>query len=127
MDFDTKLNARRLAEQARRIPNLFESDIHYMVNGPGTLALYLETQALGDLCLPEGEYLSTSRMVHTDEELEQAIEQFYGYAAAQSFVLVGPLILIERSYLSLFNHNKLHYELQALIEPDGNFEKGSRP
>jgi hypothetical protein len=117
MDSQTKLNARLLAEQAKHVPDLFESDIHFIDDGSSTITLYTETQAPGDFSLPDGEYLSIQRLVHEDVELEQAIEQFYSYAAAQSYVITGPLILIERSYLSLISPSKLHYELQALIEP----------
>ncbi|WP_088834662.1 MerR family transcriptional regulator [Paenibacillus tyrfis] len=123
MDSHTKLNAARLAEQTKRVPNLFESDIHYVYDGSSTVALYLETQAPGDLSLPGGDYLSIQSLVNEDEDLEPLIEQFYDYAAAQSHVITGPLILIEKSYLSLFSENKLHYELQALIEPTAKSER----
>ncbi|UVI30253.1 MerR family transcriptional regulator [Paenibacillus spongiae] len=127
MESGSKLNARGLVERAGLVPDLFESDIHCIEDGSGTLTLYLETQAPGDYSLPEGEYLAVLRLIHEEDELEQAIEQFYDYAAAQSFALIGPLILIERSYLSLFTPDKLHYELQALIEPDEHSGKGARP
>ncbi|RAV23258.1 MerR family transcriptional regulator [Paenibacillus contaminans] len=126
MDISTKLNAKMLAEQTMRVPNLFETDIHSVFDGSSIITLYLETQAPGDFSLPEGDYLSLQTLVHEDDELEGKIEQFYGYAAAQSIVIAGPLILIEKSYLSLFSPNKLHYELQALIEPVVHSERGDR-
>ncbi|MCP3775055.1 MerR family transcriptional regulator [Paenibacillus sp. MZ04-78.2] len=131
VDSHTKLNATRLTRQANRVPNLFESDIHYLYNGSSdgssdgssTVTLCLETQAPGDFSLPAGDYLSIQSLVD-EEEPEQMIKQFYDYAAAQSYVIAGPLILVEKSYLSLFSQNKLHYELQALIEPVTNSERG---
>jgi len=58
------------------------------------------------------------------DELDQVVEQFYEFAAAQSYVVWGPLIVIEKSYLSLFSNNQLHYELQTLIEPVVKSEGG---
>ena len=116
LDSHTRLNAAILAEQAEHIPNLFESDIHYLYDGSNTIALYLETQDQGDVSLPEGEYLTLQCLVH-EEELEQQIERFFDYAAAQSIPLSGPLVVIEKSYLSLFHPDRLHYEMQALITP----------
>ncbi|MNN41959.1 hypothetical protein D3C81_1561080 [compost metagenome] len=121
LESHTRLNAALLAEQAGHIPNLFESDIHYLYDGSNTVTLYLETQAPGDVSLPQGEYLTLQCLVH-GEELEHRIEQFFDYAIEQSVPLMGPLVVIERSYLSLFSANKLHYELQALIVPGGNPE-----
>lgn len=116
---DAKLNAAKLVEQAKRIPNLFESDIHYLYDGSSTVTLCLETQAPGDFSLPAGEYLSIQTLVH-EEELDQMVQQFYDYAAEKSYVLTGSLLLIEKSYLSVFSQSRLHYELQALFEPVAN-------
>ncbi|MCM3041184.1 MerR family transcriptional regulator [Paenibacillus motobuensis] len=117
IDAQTKLTARSLAEQASHLPDLFESDIYYIENEANILNLYTETQGPGVLTLPEGNYLSVQRQIHEDDELEQVVEQFFVYAAAQSYVIAGPVIIIEKSYLSLFTPNGLHYELQALLEP----------
>ncbi len=126
MDSSTKLNAKLLTEQTKRVPNLFESDIHYLYDGSSTVTLYLETQAPGNFSLPKGDYLSIQTLVNEEEEIEHMIEQFYDYAAKQSYVLAGPLIIIEKSYLSLFSESKLHYEMQGLIEPAANSERGNR-
>ncbi|KMZ40869.1 MULTISPECIES: MerR family transcriptional regulator [Bacillales] len=126
MSSQMTLTAKLLAEQAESVPNLFESDIHFIEHGSSTITLYTETESPGDFSLPCGNYLSTQRLVHEEDELDQLIEQFYSYAAAQSHVIQGPLILIERSYLSLFCQNQLHYELQAMIEPTAHSERGDR-
>ncbi|MCM3340683.1 MerR family transcriptional regulator [Paenibacillus sp. MER TA 81-3] len=112
----TKLTAKQLVEQPKHILNLFEMDIHYIDDGSSLNTLCLETQEPGDFSLPEGDYLSLLCIIQEVDELDQVVEQFYDYAAAQSYVVLGPLILIEKSYLSLFSNNKLHYELQMLIE-----------
>lgn len=126
IDSQTKLDAKLLTERAKSVPNLFESDIHYIEDNSSTITLYTETEAPGDFSLPSGNYLSTQRLVHEEDELEQVIEQFYSYAAARSHVIQGPLILIERSYLSLFSQDQLHFELQILIEPTTHSERGNR-
>ncbi|MGG3508531.1 MerR family transcriptional regulator [Paenibacillus lautus] len=124
MDSNTELNAKLLTEQANRVPNLFESDIHFIYDGSSTVRLYIETQAPGDFSLPGGKYLSMQSLINEENELEHLIEQFYDYAAAQSYVISGPLILIEKSYLSLFSKNRLHYELQVLLEKGSTSEGG---
>lgn len=123
MDAQTPLNAKLLADRAKYVPNLFESDIFFIENNTSTITLYTETRAPGDYSLPSGNYLTTQKIVQDDAELPQAIEQFYSYAATQSYVIRGPVILIERSYLSLFSENELHYELLALIEQTPNSER----
>nr|WP_028545548.1 MerR family transcriptional regulator [Paenibacillus taiwanensis] len=125
MDIGTRLSAKQLAAQTKSLPNLFELDLHFICDGSATIHFCLETQQPGDLCLPEGNYLSTHCSIQEDDELEQAIAQFYDYAAAHAFVPAGPLILIEKSYLSLFSHNQLHYELQVLLEADTHFKGGA--
>ncbi|TVX93394.1 MerR family transcriptional regulator [Paenibacillus agilis] len=116
MDVSEQLTARHLAAQANRIPNLFEMDFHCIYDGSNTISLSLETKEPADHSLPQGNYLSMQTLINADDELEQAIEQLYAYAASQSFVTSGPLLLTEKSYLSLFSEQKLHYELQVCIE-----------
>ena len=120
----TKLTAKQLVEQQKSIPNLFEMDIHYIDDGSSLSTLCLETQAPGDFSVPEGDYLSMQCAIQEVDELDQVVEQFYEYAAAHSYVIFGPLIVIEKSYLSLFSNNQLHYELQMLIEPVVTSEGG---
>lgn len=124
IDSGTKLDAKQLVKQAQCVPNLFESDIHYIYDGSSTIRLYTKTEEPSDLSLPRGNYLTMQSLINEENELEYLIEQFYDYAASESYVISGPLILIEKSYLSLFNNNKLHYELQALIGKVATSEGG---
>ncbi|MFC5404454.1 MerR family transcriptional regulator [Cohnella soli] len=117
MDPSANLGARQIVERARRVPHLFESDIHYVWDDSNRLTLYTETEAPGDLVMPEGEYLTLQRPADQDDEMDQMIEQFSNCAADQGYIIQGPMVLIEKSYLSLFSKHKLHYELQALISP----------
>ncbi|WP_195570587.1 MerR family transcriptional regulator [Paenibacillus sp. 1001270B_150601_E10] len=117
LDAHEELHARRLAEQAESLPNLFESDIHYVWEGSGTTMLAIESQEPTEWCMPDGDYLSCHRQLHAEEQLEDVIQQFYDDAARTTYALSGPVILIEKSYLSLFSKNKLHYELLSFIKP----------
>lgn len=119
-----KLTAKQLAARSKRVPNLFESDIHYIWDDSGTLTLYLETPPPGDLTLREGVYLSAQRLIREDAELALLVQQFQEYTAANGYRLAGPPFLIERSYLSLFGHDELHYELLAKVEGPSSAEQG---
>ncbi|MEK4849104.1 MerR family transcriptional regulator [Paenibacillus sp. FSL H7-0756] len=123
LDSHSQLSAALLAQQAAGIPDLFESDIYYVADEQEAVTLYLEMQAPGDLTLPAGDYLIRQCVIQ-EEELEEQCDHFLTYAAAQAIPLAGPLVVIERSYLSLFAPGKLHYELKALIQP-GVIEEGA--
>lgn len=137
-DPDMLLHAKLLAGQAKQATNLFETDLHYIYTGtasgadPGSgsvaVTLCLETEEPGDLSLPEGDYLSKQSLIYEEAELDREIEAFYAYADAQSHTLAGPLILIERSYLSLFSHDAVHFEIRSRIEsaPGWQPEKGGK-
>ncbi|MFD1175909.1 MerR family transcriptional regulator [Paenibacillus puldeungensis] len=116
MNASAPLHARLLAEQGGRIPKLFESDIHYVYDGSNSIAICTVAKDQGNLALPAGDHLTARFLIDSEADLEQKIAQFYDYAASHSFTMNGPLIVIEKSYLSLLNHNKLHYELLARIE-----------
>lgn len=120
MEEPAALDARLLAELATPIPNLFESDIHFLYESSDAITLCLENQQSDDLILPAGDYLSARFLIEHEDELVLKIEQFYGHAAAHFYTLTGPLILIEKSYLSLFSQGKLHVEILQKIESTGD-------
>ncbi|OKP86301.1 MerR family transcriptional regulator [Paenibacillus sp. P32E] len=108
------LQARQLAEYAKPALNLFEADIHYVYEGTGSAVLcteVMEATETVDLVLAAGEYLCSPFQVSREDELAQQIVRFGEYAAEHAYISAGPLILIEKSYLSLFSQDKLHYEL----------------
>lgn len=117
LDRDTTLNARHLADHARSVPDLFESDVHWVPSGTNSIALYMESDNRCDLALPGGTYFSIQVLVASDGELQQHIEQFYTEISVSSLEVEEPLVLVEKSYLSLFSNKKLCYELQILIKP----------
>jgi len=118
LDGAAALNARHLAEHARNVPDLFESDVHWISDGTNSITLYMESDKRSDLTLPAGTYFTKQVLVENDEDLEQHIEPFYTAISAHSLDVGEPLVLVEKSYLSLFGNKKLCCELQILIKPD---------
>ncbi|MDO7907707.1 MerR family transcriptional regulator [Paenibacillus sp. JX-17] len=118
-DFNTELDARMLAQQGDTQPGLFETDIHYVYEEECLRRVRLCTKAIdmdGDVVLPAGEYLSCRFSIHDEEELKQHFDQFQAFGDQSPFVLTGPRILVEKSYLSLFTRESLHYELLARVD-----------
>ncbi|MEY8745975.1 MerR family transcriptional regulator [Bacillales bacterium AN1005] len=118
---DTKLDARLLAQQGNALADLFESDIHYIFEGDQRLQLCTETQDLeGDVLLPAGEYLTYQFSVDNEEELQEHYNTFQSFADHRSLHLTGARILVEKSYLSLFTQESIHYELLARVDCEGD-------
>ncbi|MCR8643660.1 MerR family transcriptional regulator [Paenibacillus sp. N1-5-1-14] len=117
LDASSLISAKQVAQHTEQLPNLFELDVHYLIKASGKSSMYLESTLPTDYSLPEGNYLTMQCLLHHDDELDPIIEQFYKYAASQAYDVIGPLLIIEKSYLSLFAGDKLHYELQILINP----------
>ncbi|QQZ58595.1 MerR family transcriptional regulator [Paenibacillus sonchi] len=111
----TELAARQFAGKAGPELNLFEADIHYVFEGEGPAVLCTEATEEAGLLLPAGEYLCFQFLAAGEDELEQRMEQFSAYAADRTLHRTGPLVLIEKSYLSLFSQDRLHYELLQRI------------
>ncbi|MCU6707892.1 MerR family transcriptional regulator [Paenibacillus sp. J5C_2022] len=112
------ISAKRLAERGQEVGNLFEQDIHYLFDESNVLTLCVESAEPDAMTLPSGKYLTIQKPVQAEDELDAIIARFYTYATQHSLSLSGPLVLIERSYLSMFHKNELVYELQALIRQD---------
>ncbi|WP_340030383.1 MerR family transcriptional regulator [Paenibacillus sp. FSL K6-1122] len=111
MEAQGYLHARRLIQHNGNIPDLFEADILYAYDETDTLGIYTQKEGANDLVLPRGKYLSRHVYVQTEAELKEHINEFYAYAEHQGYPYHGPLIMVEKSYLSLFTPEKLHYEL----------------
>lgn len=111
MEAQDYLQARQLTQHKGNIPNLFEADIHYAYDETDTVGIYTQKEGANDLVLPRGKYLSRHVYVQIEAELKEHINEFYAYAEHQGYPYHGPLIMVEKSYLSLFTPEKLHYEL----------------
>jgi hypothetical protein len=61
-------------------------------------------------------YLCYPFFAEDEAEIELRIQGTLQYAELQSLVLNGPIVLAEKSYLSLFSPGKLHYELMIEVQ-----------
>ncbi|WP_248061979.1 MerR family transcriptional regulator [Paenibacillus silvae] len=110
------LNAQKLMQHQGKIPNLFEKDIHYVYNDSGRVGMYTqEGQGSYDLLLPAGSYVKRTLMVQNEEQLNAHIQEFYAHVEQRGYMCSGPLLMVEKSYLSLFTPDQLHYELFSYL------------
>ncbi|WP_434751136.1 MerR family transcriptional regulator [Paenibacillus amylolyticus] len=116
------LSTQKLVEYRSNISNLFEADIHYVYNDSGIVGLYTQGEKReSDLMLPAGAYLSRTLFVQNEEQLATTIQELYAYAEDMGYLCSGPLIMVEKSYLSLFTPELLHYELLSYVSnPEAN-------
>lgn len=117
---DESLTARSLYEKKPQPIHLFETDLHYLYDTE-QVTLCFESTDLPDIILEKGSYLYKAFFVTDNQDIEREIAQFEHYLTQHHYTILGPLILLEKSYLSLFNNDKLHYEIQMNIkhDPDG--------
>ncbi|WP_240768009.1 MerR family transcriptional regulator [Paenibacillus amylolyticus] len=116
MEATATLNAQTLVQHKGKITNLFEADLHYVYDSSGLVGMYTPTQeGMHHLMLPAGTYLSCHLFVENEEQLVAHIQHFYANAEEVGYVCQGPLLMVEKSYLSLFTPDKLHYELLSQI------------
>lgn len=118
------LNAKLLTQHQGKVPNLFEADIHYVYDQSGSVGIYTpstqgsDNQESADLVLPVGSYLSRQLLVKNETELDKHISQFNDLVTHQGYDEDGPLIIVEKSYLSLFTPEQIHYELLLKLKED---------
>ena len=123
MQVPESLSAQKLVKHGSSISNLFEADIHYVYQDSGIVGMYTRKEkAAYDLMLPAGSYVSRSLWVQNEEHLKTHIQHFYAYADQMGYICSGPLVMVEKSYLSLFMPDQLHYELLSHLS---NPEAGS--
>jgi DNA-binding transcriptional MerR regulator len=124
------LNAKLLAQHQGKVPNLFEADIHYVYDHSGSVGIYTpshqgsdnrgsDNHLICDLILPVGNYLSRQLLAKNETELDEYISQFYDLVTHQGYDEDGPLIIVEKSYLSLFTPQQIHYELLLKLKGKG--------
>ncbi|MFE6076856.1 MerR family transcriptional regulator [Paenibacillus sp. NPDC057886] len=111
------LHARALYQHRTDQPALFESDLHYLYTSDQVAVCIPSSDAVSNFLVEGGLYLTRSFTVTSEENIAQEIHQLNEYAFQTAYVLVDPIILIEKSYLSMLGTDQLHYEIQARIEP----------
>ncbi len=115
LESNQELTARNLFEQRPAPPQLFENDLHYLSDS-GQVKLYYETTSeTGDYVLKEGNYLYRQFSATEDAKIEHEVQQLEHYATQHQYKCLSKIIVIEKSYLSLFDSNKLQYEIQVQI------------
>ncbi|MRN52940.1 MerR family transcriptional regulator [Paenibacillus monticola] len=108
------LTARSLYDNKPNLPHLFEDDLHYLYDS-NQLTLCFETTDPADVILEKGDYLYIHLLVSEDQDIESEISLLEQYLIQQQYAQHGPIIILEKSYLSIFNNNKLHYEIQVKV------------
>ncbi|WP_060534056.1 MerR family transcriptional regulator [Paenibacillus bovis] len=140
------LTARKMLQLNPYPEDLFETDLYYIEQDNQLLLCYEQQEnqvggnisdsgimtntisceiyannqhdAVSDLSLAAGSYLSAYVRITEEDELHLQIQQLEQYMDQQQLLPAGPLILIEKSYLSLFDNASLHYELQMPLSTD---------
>jgi len=116
-EIEVALDTRMLAQQDHVLATLFEADLHYVYEEGSRVTICTEKDGMeGDFVLPAGEYLSFMFSIENVVELDRQFELFQTFADQSSFILVGPKVLVEKSYLSLFAQKSIHYELLMRID-----------
>ncbi|SEI73172.1 helix-turn-helix domain-containing protein [Paenibacillus polymyxa] len=115
LESDQELTARNLFEQRPAPPQLFENDLHYLSDS-GQVKLYYETTSgTADYILEEGTYLYKHFSATEDAEIEHQVQQLEHYATQHQYECLSKIIVVEKSYLSIFDSNELQYEIQVQI------------
>ncbi|MFC4099802.1 MerR family transcriptional regulator [Paenibacillus xanthanilyticus] len=111
------LHARHLAERKPSQGGLFKSDLHFVYGMEEESALYIVTAPgeKADLVLEAGEYLVSWTSLADDDELEREIENLLRQAEQWVLERSGPVVVIEDSYMSMFDNGKLLYEIQFAV------------
>ncbi|RAJ03102.1 DNA-binding transcriptional MerR regulator [Paenibacillus pabuli] len=110
------LHARALYQHRTEQPALFETDFHYLYSSDQVAVCVPSSNAISDSFVEKGLYLTRSFTVTSEENIAQEIHHLNEHAFKAAYVLVDPIILIEKSYLSMLGTDQLHYEIQARIE-----------
>ncbi|NEW09309.1 MerR family transcriptional regulator [Paenibacillus sp. SYP-B3998] len=111
---EEQINARNLYEKRLKLPNLFESDLHYLY-AYNRISICFESVRSADLKLEQGNYLIKNFIVTGDNDILEEIKKLQQYIQENQYSYAGEIIIIEKSYLSMFSNNSLLYEIQVKI------------
>lgn len=123
LEKDEAINARILYEQKPRQPHLFETDIHYLWQG-NQLWICFETSHPADLALQEGNYLYKPLLASDFQEVEQAMRQLEQYLTTCQHTGPWQMVVLERSFPSMFHNSRIHYEIQVKLDKSADGECG---
>jgi hypothetical protein len=68
-----------------------------------------------DLMLPAGSYVTKYSFDAERRTTGLYIQEFYAHAEERGYMCSRPLLMVEKSYLSLFTPDQLHYELLSYL------------
>ncbi len=111
---EEQINARNLYEKRLQLPNLFESDLHYLYDY-NRISICFESVRPADLKLEQGYYLIKDFIVTEDNDILEEIKRLQQYIQENQYSYVGEIVILEKSYLSMFSNNSLLYEIQVKI------------
>ncbi|HEY2493781.1 MAG TPA: MerR family transcriptional regulator [Paenibacillus sp.] len=111
---EEEINARNLYEKRLQLPNLFESDLHYLYED-NSVTLCFESVHPADMTFEKGKYLIKKFLVTEDNDILEEIKKLQQYIQENQYAYKGQIIILEKSYLSMFSNTSLLYEIQVKI------------
>lgn len=112
---EEQINARNLYDKKVQLPNLFESDLHYLYEGDQVTMCFEAAMDSSDIILEKGNYLIKSFQVTEDHDIFEEIKKLQTYLYQHQYASIGQIVIIEKSYLSMFSNHSLLYEIQVKI------------
>jgi DNA-binding transcriptional MerR regulator len=111
------LTARSLYEREPAPSGLYKNDLYYVCEAQRTL-LCMESAEKTERVLEEGEYLCKPFALTDEQDLEREAERLAHELRQRHASAAGPFIFIEHAYLSMFEQERLQYEIQVRLDPD---------
>lgn len=109
------IDLNKLKRKSKEFSSFFSSDLIYLY-GEKELAVYIESENKEVINLEEGEYLCRNFLVYEKEDIEKALYHLECYIEKSAFTHHNPVILIEKSYSSIFHAKALVYEIQIKVQ-----------
>ncbi|WP_461615764.1 hypothetical protein [Clostridium sp. Marseille-QA1073] len=108
------IDLNKLKRKSKEFSSFFNSDLIYLY-GEKELAVYIESENKEIINLEEGEYLCKNFLVYEKIDIEKALDHLERYIKNSAFIHHNPVILIEKSYSSIFHAEALVYEIQIKV------------
>ncbi len=109
------IDLNKLKRKSKEFSSLFNNDLIYLY-GEKELSVYIESQNKEIIKLEEGEYLCGNFLVYEKRDIEKALTHLERYIENSIFIHHNPIILIEKSYSSIFHANAIVYEIQTKVQ-----------
>lgn len=94
--------------------NLFETDL-ISIYDTSQMRICIEDENASDVALVAGDYLCYDLLLEDDYQIAGAIAQLLNHARDNHIKVSGPIVVKERSVLSMCTNQAMHYHLQILI------------